>query len=63
MADKIRYLSQIVEKFNKFFVNIGPNLSRNINCRTGKSFQTYLNRHILTSFHFKFINERNTENI
>ena len=58
---QIRDLSQIIEKFNEFFVNIGPNLSRNINCRTGTSFQTYLNRHILTSFHFKLINERDTE--
>ena len=58
---QIRDLSQIVENFNEFFVNIGPNLSRNINCRNGRSFQTYLNRHILTYFHFKLINEKDTE--
>ena len=43
------------------FVSIGPNLSSNINCRTDKHFQTYLNGHILTSFHFKLINEKDTE--
>ena len=58
---QIRDLSQIVENFDEFFVNIGPNLSRNTNCRIGKSFQTYLNRHIVTCLHFKLINERDTE--
>ena len=58
---QIRDLAHIVEKFNEFFVSICPNLSNNIKCRTGNNFQTYLNRHILTSFHFKLINEKDTE--
>ena len=41
-----RQIRDLSKKIYEFFINIGPNLSRNINCRTGKSFQTYLNRHI-----------------
>ena len=58
---QIRDLARIVEKFNEFFFSIGPSLSNSIKCRTGKNFQTYLNRHILTSSHFKPINEKDTE--
>ena len=57
-SGQIRDLTEFREKFNEFFVSIGPNLSSNINCGTDKNLQTYLNGHILTSCHFNLISEK-----
>ena len=53
----------IVENFNNFFINIGPNLVRNININPNKSFETYLTKHIISSFNFSLVNENEVNKI
>ena len=45
----------IAEKFNEFFVNIGPSLVKNNRPIANKTYQMYMNKTILTSFQFNLI--------
>lgn len=47
---------EIAEKFNDFFINIGPNLSSNITSNT--HFTQYLKGNYLNSFFFRPVNEQ-----
>ena len=49
-------LREISNKFNEFFVNIGPKLASNIN-HTGKNYYDYLNETSSSSMYFKLIVE------
>ena len=53
----------IAESFNKFFVNIGPSLTKNARHIPEKTFQMYLNKTILTSFDFQLIDESNFDKV
>ena len=46
----------IVNRFNSFFANIGPNLSSKINMPVNKNFHSYLNKKHSFNFNFKDIN-------
>ena len=48
-------IKSIVNEFNKFFVEIGPNLSQNIEVPNDKSFTDYLKSPIQTPFTFKAV--------
>ena len=47
--------AEIVNKFNKFFINIGPNLMSNVSRVSHETHHKYLTRNILTSFNFSLI--------
>jgi hypothetical protein len=47
----------IADKFNEFFVNIGPNLASKISANPTKSFKNYLRNPTSLTFAFKQINE------
>ena len=59
----IKEPNAIVENLNNFFINIGPNLVRNININPNTSFQTYLTKHIISLFHFSLVNENEVNKI
>jgi hypothetical protein len=46
----------IADKFNKFFINIGPELSSKITCNTTKSFTNYLTNPSPIDFSFSSVN-------
>ena len=52
----VRNPIDIAHEFNKFFVQIGPNLASNIIQPTGKSYKDYLNNPIPYNFQFKHTN-------
>ena len=54
---RIRDPKKIVETFNNFFMNIGPNLTKNMEMNQNKHFLNFLNQNILTSFSFTLRNE------
>ena len=54
---RIRDPTKIVETFNNFFINIGPNLTKNMEMNQNKHFLKFLNQSILTSFNFNLRNE------
>ena len=49
--------AEIVNKFNEFFINIGPNLISNVSRVTHETHHKYLTRNILTSFNFSLVDE------
>ena len=53
----------IVEISNNFIIKVDPNLVRNININPNTSFQTYLTKHIISSFHFSLVNENEVNKI
>ena len=53
----IRDPKKIVETFNNFFINIGLNLTKNMEMNQNKHFLKILNQNILTSFSFTLRNE------
>ena len=50
----------IADKFNEFFVNIGPNLASRISPNPTKSYRNYLRNPTSLTFSFKQINEKGT---
>ena len=54
---RIRDPQKIVETFNNFFINIGPNLTKNMEMNQNKHFLKFPNQNILTSFSFTLSNE------
>ena len=46
---------KVANEFNKFFVNIGPNLAERINTSSTQNFKDYLNATINNSFQFNNI--------
>ena len=48
---------EIVNKFNEFFINIGPNLINNVSRVSHETHHKYLTRNILTSFNFSLVDE------
>jgi hypothetical protein len=48
-------LTKIVEKFNEFFVNVGPDLSNKIVQKRDIHYTTFLNKRILSSFNFRLV--------
>jgi exonuclease III len=57
---QITKLIEIANKFNEFFVNIGPKLSSSINIDGKKNYSSYLTKHISSHFKFKSITEQET---
>ena len=53
----------IANEFNKYFVNIGPNLASNIDSPIDKSFTDYLKTPNINSFHFKLVTENDIKDI
>ena len=53
----------IANKFNEYFINIGPNLVANMNIRDNTDFKDYLDKQINTNFTFKSINEHDVGKI
>ena len=51
---------EIANKFNDFFVNIGPNLADRIDTQDKPPFATYLQTKVESTFHFETINEQIT---
>ena len=55
--------SEIVNIFNNFFVNIGPELSSKIVTQDKKPFTSYLKKNITSVFEFSFVEEDATAKI
>ncbi len=53
----------IVNKFNTFFTNIGPNLSKLIKSPSNKNFRNYLTQNFNINFSFQNINEETISQI
>ena len=51
----------MANKFNNFFINIGPSLSKDIRLDRNHNYEKYLNRHIFTSFHFELVNNNDVK--
>ena len=60
---RIRDPKKIVETFNNFFINIGPNLTKNMEMNQNKHFLKFLNQNILTSFSFTLRNEEQIKKV
>ena len=45
--------SDIAERFNNYFINIGPNLASKMQCTGKKPYQSYLSSIVDSQFHFK----------
>ena len=54
-GSKIEDETEMATRFNNFFVNIGPNLSKNINHNSHRTFSSFLKNNITHSFEFKNI--------
>ena len=54
---KINDPIEIVNQFNDFFINVGPNLIKNVTQPINETYRKYLNKSILTSLHFTLIDE------
>ena len=52
---------EICDRFNEFFVGIGPKLASNINTENKKVFSSYLTHRIITSFSFTLVDQRDIE--
>ena len=61
--DCITDSKQIANKFNEYFVNIGPNLASNIETQDKQPFSAYLKSKVNTTFSFKTIDESTTSKI
>ena len=61
--DSITDPIEIANKFNDFFVNIGPNLAAQIDIQNKPPFTSYLKSTISPTFHFDQINEAITTKI
>ena len=48
---------EICNRFNEFFVGIGPKLANKINTENKKVFSAYITRRILASFTFTLVNQ------
>ena len=60
----IRDQTEIASNFNDFFINIGPNLAKQINIDGKPKFESYLRKQtIRTTFEFKLISEETTTKI
>ena len=51
----------MANKFNNFFINIGPSLSKDIRLDRNHNYEKYLNRHIFTSFHFELVDNNDVK--
>ena len=49
--------TEIVNKFNASFINIGPNIISNISRVSHETLHKYLTRNILNSFNFSLVDE------
>ena len=58
--NKITDNRRIADGFNKFFTNIGPTLSKQINTKSSSSYKTFLKEKIMFSFSFKIICQKDT---
>ena len=47
----------ICNRFNEFFINIGPNLALNIKPSKNVNYKSYLKKVVSSSFHFDLVNE------
>ena len=53
----------IANHFNKFFANIGPELSKNLHSNSEKSVSSYMKQTIISSFNFECVNSEIVEKI
>ena len=56
-SSTITDLQEICNRFNEFFVGIGPKLANNINTENKDVFSAYITKRILTSITFTLINQ------
>ena len=56
-GNRIRDPEKIVETFNNFFINIDPNLTKNMEMNQNNHFLKLLKQNMLTSFSFILRNE------
>ena len=61
--EKITNENEIAENFNKFFTEIGPNLSKKITINSSKSYQSFLTEKIDHSFEFEEVTVDDIKNI
>ena len=54
---------EIANRFNKFFINIGPKLAQNIDVPLNKHFSDYLKTQCNHRFRFEMVDERNVSRI
>ena len=47
----------IEEKFNNFFLNLGPTLAASLRSNVSQTHKSYLNENVLTSFQFNLVDE------
>ena len=53
----INNTAKVVNEFNEFFINIGPNLICNVSKVSHETHHKYQTRNILTSFNFSLVDE------
>ena len=53
---------KIANKFNDYFINIGPNLAKKINCDDNDTFEKYLNDSYPSSFFIDAVTQNELEN-
>ena len=54
---------EIANKFNEFFVNVGPNLAHKINTENKRPYSSYLNKVISSKFYFTPIQQQDLSKI
>ena len=47
----------ILQKFNDFFLNVGPTIAASLRTNVSRTHKSYLNENILTSFQFNLVDE------
>ena len=62
-GNEIKDKITIVEKFNDFFINVGPNLAASINTQGKKHFTSYLTQKIEHTFNFEQVSVENITDI
>ena len=60
---KIQDKQEIVNEFNKFYVNVGPDLAATIDTHNKKPFNDYLTKTITSSFNFHLYELEDTEKL
>ena len=60
---KDKWNIEIVNQFNDFFINVGPNLTKNVAQPINEKYRKFRNKSILTSFHFALIDENHAAKV
>ena len=60
---KLSDKKDIANKFNEYFINIGPDLAEKIEVNNAKQFEEYLTEHIFSRLQFTDVNDTEIQNI